>query len=295
MNTDNKKIQTVQKNKLDGGKRVQDKEGVSVRNVPLISIVTIVFNGEKYIEQTINSVIGQSVQNYEYIVVDGGSTDGTLDILKKYNDKIDYWLSEPDKGISDAFNKGIALCKGEWIGIINADDWYELDTFNNIIQQAKVSNSSVIYGDMQVWKDEKKSFMAISVIQDMKKSMSINHPSIFVKRDVYNRLGMFSLDYKIAMDYEFLIKLIMKNIKFDYLPRVLSNFREGGMSDTAQYRGIKEVKRAKLQNKICSYNQAQKDYYFAIIKAAVKISMKRIYLTKLVDLYSSFFSKYKSK
>ena len=149
-----KPLNQIEKHTQEGGTRNRGELKRSVSNQPLISIITVVRNGEVHLEEAIKSVLNQSYGNIEYVVIDGNSTDSTLDIIRKYEDRIDYWISEPDKGISDAFNKGIALCKGEWIGIINADDWYELDTFNNIIQQAKASNSSVIYGNMQVWKDE---------------------------------------------------------------------------------------------------------------------------------------------
>src|SRR5258705_5340519 len=95
---------------------------------PLVSIITIVYNGEKYIEDSIRSVINQSYKNIEYIIIDGGSSDNTVSIIKKYEKQIAFWISEKDKGISDAFNKGIAKATGEIIGILNSDDWYERDT-----------------------------------------------------------------------------------------------------------------------------------------------------------------------
>ena len=95
---------------------------------PLVSIITVVLNGESHLEHTINSVLCQTYENLEYIIIDGGSSDGTQDIIRKYQDKIDYWISESDDGIYDAMNKGILQAKGELIGILNSDDWYELET-----------------------------------------------------------------------------------------------------------------------------------------------------------------------
>jgi glycosyltransferase involved in cell wall biosynthesis len=103
------------------------------RSEPLVSIITVVFNGERYLEETIKSVINQTYKNIEYIIIDGGSTDNTLNIIKKYEDKIDYWISEKDKGIYDAINKGIKLSRGELIGIINADDYYEIDVLEKVV------------------------------------------------------------------------------------------------------------------------------------------------------------------
>jgi glycosyltransferase involved in cell wall biosynthesis len=108
----------------EGGLRINGKYKSGTREMPLVSIITVVLNGAKYIEQTIKSILDQNYANIEYIIVDGGSTDGTLEILKRYNDKIDYWVSERDKGIYFAMNKGISFAKGELIGILNADDFY---------------------------------------------------------------------------------------------------------------------------------------------------------------------------
>ena len=107
-----------------GGRRLKGIVRDGTPDRPLVSIVTVVYNGAATIERTIASVLGQSYPNIEYIIVDGGSTDGTLDILRAHEDRVDLWVSERDGGIYDAMNKGVALCTGEWVGLINADDWY---------------------------------------------------------------------------------------------------------------------------------------------------------------------------
>ena len=104
---------------------------------PLVSIITIVFNGGKHLQQTIESVLGQSYSNIEYIIIDGGSKDSSVSIIEKYSAQLAYWTTEPDKGISDAFNKGIKKTKGQIIGIINADDWYEADTVQQVVTAIK--------------------------------------------------------------------------------------------------------------------------------------------------------------
>ena len=100
---------------------------------PLVSIITVVFNGERFIEKTINSVISQTYKNIEYIIIDGGSTDKTLDIIRQYEDRIDYWISEPDNGIYNAMNKGIKLSRGKLIGLINSDDWYMENAVETVV------------------------------------------------------------------------------------------------------------------------------------------------------------------
>ncbi len=121
---------------------------------PLMSIITVVFNGEKFLEQTIQSVINQTYKNIEYIIIDGGSTDGTLDIIKKYKDKIDYWASEKDEGIYDAMNKGIKVAKGKYLAFINADDWYEDNALNHVFSAySQNQNIDFFYGNLNFIKD----------------------------------------------------------------------------------------------------------------------------------------------
>ena len=119
------RINSNDQNFLHGGKRVLNREEnfKEIKN-PKLSIITVVLNGEKYLEETIKSVLNQQYKNFEYIIIDGGSTDGTLEIIKRYNDELEYWISEKDKGIYDAFNKGMILAKGDYVGIVNSDDVY---------------------------------------------------------------------------------------------------------------------------------------------------------------------------
>src|SRR5688572_27072372 len=124
---------------------------------PLVSIVTIVYNGAQHLEQTILSVLEQNYSNIEYFIVDGGSTDGSVDIIRKYESSLAGWISEPDKGIGDAFNKGIDRTSGSIIGLINADDWYEKDCVSKVV--AEMSNHDVVYGDVRYWKNNHPIFV----------------------------------------------------------------------------------------------------------------------------------------
>jgi len=118
----------------EGGLRTRDYFKQSYPGRPLISIVTVVYNGAKHLEQTILSVLKQSYPNVEYLIIDGGSTDGTLEIIRQYEEAIDYWISETDKGIYDAMNKGISLASGDYIVFLNADDWYERGAIESVAQ-----------------------------------------------------------------------------------------------------------------------------------------------------------------
>lgn len=273
-----------------GGQRVAGCFKYDSSNLPLVSVITIVFNGVRYIEETIESVINQDYDNVEYIIIDGGSTDGTLDILKKYDSLIDYWVSEPDSGISDAFNKGISLSRGLWVGIINADDWYESGVFSSLV---KYDSYDVVYGDMQCWRSGVKSLKYISNHLDLGKTMTLNHPSVFVKRLIYAKYGCFDAEYKVAMDYELLLRLWVNDVSFFCVDHIYSNFRAGGVSDKHQFLGYKEVRRAKLKyrvsSKFCSWLQYMKSYLKGKLSRFIRLSGGEYFLSS----YSALFSKYK--
>lgn len=197
----------------------------------LISIITVVYNGEKYLEHTIQSVLNQTYKNIEYIIIDGGSTDGTLDIIKKYEDKIDYWISEKDRGIYDAMNKGIQKTNGDYVGLINSDDWYELDAIEKVVG-AVLNNKSVdiIYGDMNIVDvDSNKNKLLFGDINSLNRNMSINHPTCFVKNKLYKE-RLFDTNYKIAADYDLMLYFRFNKKIFFHIDKVLANMRGGGVS-----------------------------------------------------------------
>lgn len=203
-------------------------------NKPLISIITVVYNGEKYLEQTIQSVLNQTYTNIEYIIIDGKSTDKTLDIIKKYDNEISFWSSEPDKGIYDAMNKGIKKADGDYIGILNSDDYYELNAVEHIVNEiSKFPDADVLFGNIY----KLNMYFPEKILQNnmkgtnLTKGFSIWHPTTFVKQQIYTKHGLFDTSYKIAADYDLLLRFYLKNCKFQYINKVITNFREGGMSD----------------------------------------------------------------
>ncbi len=211
-------------------------------NAPLISIITVVYNGEKYLKQAIESVINQTYKNIEYIIIDGGSTDNTLNIIKNYHQNISKWVSEPDNGLYDAMNKGIKLATGELIGMVNSDDWYELNAVEIIVNEyLKNDNKQIFHSDRyDVYKDgsRKKYAFNPSVFKFKYFSMTYSHPTMFVHRDIYK-----SYKYNISLtsisDYQFALEIYLTNKSiFHYIPQPTSNFRLGGISGQLPFKQI---------------------------------------------------------
>jgi glycosyltransferase involved in cell wall biosynthesis len=198
---------------------------------PLVSIITVCLNSEEYLEQTIESVSRQSYGNIEYIVVDGGSEDATLEILRKHQDRISLWVSEPDDGIYDAMNKGLALCKGEIIGMINSDDWYLPTAVEEIVRAVtEHPEADVFFGDLLVFYRNGSYMETIEgSIAGLTRDMTLNHPTVFMKR---KRLGksVFRTDLRLASDYELMLRLRRSGAVFHYVGKPLTCYRLGGKS-----------------------------------------------------------------
>lgn len=226
-----------------------------------ISIITVVLNNKSYIEDCINCVLNQSYKNVEYIVIDGGSTDGTVDIIRKYEKFISMWISEPDSGIYDAMNKGIRLTTGEVVGILNADDVYNNNLVLNKIAGVFVESSvDVCYSDL-VYVDK---YNLSKVIRYWKSHDYLDglfgrgwappHPTFFVRRAVYEKYGVFDLNYKLAADFELMIRFLGRfNIASVYIPTVLVKMRTGGATNKSVINIIKqniEICRAGKKNNV---------------------------------------------
>jgi len=220
------------KRKGEGGLRTKGYFKQSNIQKPLISVVTVVYNGELHLEQTIKSVIGQSYDNIEYIIVDGGSTDSTLDIIKKYEDKIDYWISEPDDGIYNAMNKGITLTTGKYIGFLNADDWYNYDAIENIVFSLNKNDTAFIFANVDFYSQNNMFTGTMGThLEKYKRTMPFGHPSLFVKSTLIQTI-LFDEQYPTAADYDFICKLILEKHPYLYLDKSIVNFRMGGISTT---------------------------------------------------------------
>lgn len=262
-----------------------------MENLPLVSVVTVVYNGEKYIENTIKSVLNQSYKNIEYIIIDGGSADDTVPIIKKYQNHLAYWISEKDNGISDAFNKGIAKARGDIIGIINADDWYEDNAIETVVDSMR--HADVVYSDLQLWKNDKKDFIVKGDHNFLRREMTVNHPSVFVKKDCYNRFGLFDTKYELAMDYDIILRFMVNNCRFRYIPEVLANMRWEGLSDVKWLKGCKET--LLIKNKYLPNQKFKNQLYFYKHVAAIAVSkfLRKTRLSFLIKPYRAKFAKVK--
>ena len=260
---------------------------------PVISIITIVFNGEKHLEQTICSVLNQTYRNIQYIIIDGGSTDQSVNIIKKYERDIFYWISEKDRGISDAFHKGIARATGDVIGIINADDWFERDAFERVA--AQIAGADICYGDIQLWKNEKKELIQKGNLELLSREMTIHHATVFVKREIYETYGGFDPEYRCAMDYDLLLRFRVNNCRFIYIPHVLSNMRWGGFSDKFWALGCRET--LEIKNKYLPERKLINQLYYIKHMAAIRIAktLSRLNLGFVTRIYRKLFSPIKKE
>ncbi len=203
-----------------------------------ISIITVVYNNKSTIDYAIKSILNQSYPSIEHIVIDGSSTDGTIEEIKKYGGKIAKFISEPDKGIYDAMNKGLKLATGDLIGILNSDDFYANDNIiSEIVDEFKKKQVDIVFGDIVFVKPENldKVTRYYSSANFHPKKFAWGwmpaHPSCFLKREVYEKYGNFKTDYKIAADYEILTRFMAKyGISYSYIPKVFVKMRTGGVS-----------------------------------------------------------------
>ncbi|OOQ58060.1 glycosyltransferase family 2 protein [Mucilaginibacter pedocola] len=211
-----------------------------------ISVVTVCYNAASTIERCIQAVMGQCYSNIEHIIIDGGSTDGTLAIIEQYKDTVARVVSEPDKGIYDAMNKGIALATGEVVGMLNADDVFAYEHALEDIARAFEDNSTVIlYADLNYLKPNGlvlRKWVSGRYKHGMfSKGWMPPHPTFYCRRDLYKQLGNYRLDFGTAADYELMARFIhLKKSPVFYLERVVINMNTGGVSNNS-YTGRAKV------------------------------------------------------
>ena len=232
----------------------------------LVSVLTPCYNSVKTIEKTLECIEKQTYKNIEYIIVDGGSTDGTLELIEKHRDKLPKQftlISEKDQGIYDAMNKGIGLAKGALIGIVNSDDWYEENTVEQVVKCYQGNSCEVVYGMQRTYLNGKEKATFI-YHHDFLPEQMITHPTCFVTKDVYKELGVFDLKYRSAADYDLMLRFYeSKKVIFTPVYQVLSNFQLGGMSSSQV--GVRENATIRYERGYMS----KKKYYFIMLKSHI--------------------------
>lgn len=209
---------------------------------PLISVVTVVRNGERTLARAMQSVAKQTYRNVQYIVVDGNSTDSTPQIIQLHRDHVDVLIQEPDRGIYDAFNKGLRLAQGLYVCILNCDDHLEPHALERLVQSipqgATQDALPIIHANLKLLTMDGQPIRVLRHRADAFarrfSAMPVNHPSTFVPRVVYQKLGVFDDSYRIAGDYEFVLRVHRAGVSFMYLDEELVSMQVGGASSLKQ-------------------------------------------------------------
>lgn len=213
-----------------------------------VSIITAVFNNKSCIEACMQSVLGQTYRNIEYIVIDGGSTDGTLELIKRYGDRISKWTSGPDNGIYYALNNGLGLATGDIIGFLHADDIYANDrVIEKVALELEKRKVDSCYGDLlYVGSDNPEKVIRYWRASPYRPGLFERgwmppHPTFFVRKKVYEKYGCFNTEFTIAADYELMLRFLEKHrISTWYIPEVLIRMRTGGVSNRSIYNMLKK-------------------------------------------------------
>ena len=255
---------------------MHENKNIENRDDIKLSIITVSLNSVNTIEKTIQSIISQDYTNVEYIVIDGDSNDGTIDIVKKYSDYVAYYHSEKDNGIYDAMNKGISVATGEIVGILNSDDFYPNSfILSNVIKTFKKYQCDAVYGDLVYVKADditkiKRYWKAGDYnTKKIKNGWMLPHPTFFVKREVYKKHGLYDTELKSAADYKMILNLIYKqNIIVYYIPMILVNMRLGGESNRSL---INRIRANKEDSLAWTKNQLNKPLFIRIKKPLQKL------------------------
>lgn len=261
----------------------------------ILSIITVVYNDENHIENTILNVLSQKIEEVEYILIDGASSDHTLNIINKYKNNIDLIVSEKDNGIYDAINKGIKLSNGKIIGILNSGDFYNNNTISNILKYYNSTNADIIYGDLYTFEDFKNhTFINIRKANHkyLFKYMSIFHPSTFITKKTYINIGFYDINYKIASDYDFLLKCYISNLNFIYVDYCFAYFLLNGVSFTNEKLLISE--NIMIKSKYYNFRQLLFFKLFTYFKYYFFKTRKSIFLYIFGDSFYVFLKKVKS-
>jgi len=229
---------------LEGGRRPRGHHVAGTVERPLISVVTVVRNRADLVERTIKSVLEQTYPHIEYIVIDGASTDGTVDVLRRYDDRIDYWVSESDGGIFDAMNKGAGFVKDPdaYVYFANSDDsLYSPFALERLV--AGGDGADIVYGKMVVTDGNASTVIGREVVLRDLAGETLNHPATLTRRRVFDEVGKFDTSFRIAGDYDFLVRCFARGVTTRFVPEIVSRMQMGGISEAQYLLSCKERKR----------------------------------------------------
>ncbi|WP_444933543.1 glycosyltransferase family 2 protein [Microbulbifer sp. JTAC008] len=241
-----------------------------------ISLITVCLNSADTIRDTILSVLAQDYANIEHIIIDGGSTDGTLEIISEFKDRVAAVVSEKDSGIYDAMNKGICLASGDIVGTINSDDVYsDSRVISNVVNEFLVSGAQSVYADLEIVArnnlSQRVRFYGSSKfrVSKFRWGWMPPHPTFFVRRDCYKKLGLYKTNYRVAADFELLARFLYRDkISFRRLPKCIVKMREGGVSSQGVWGRIHqnlEIVRA------CKENHIYTNFFLILFKVPLKL------------------------
>ena len=243
---------------------------------PTFSVITVCFNSQKTIRQTIQSVLSQKYKNYEYILIDGGSSDNTVKIISEYKSPKIKMISEKDKGLYDAMNKGIKLSKGKFICILNSDDHYVNENVLFNVQKSLEDRTDIALSDISFFKSTGNKLVNTRKVKSswfhpkkLKWGWMPPHPGMFIKKDIFKEYGNYSLDYQIAADFEFVVRIFNDNkLKYIHLNFISVNMSEGGLST----KGINSnLKITSEMYKACKQNNIKTNYLMLLSRLPAKL------------------------
>lgn len=249
---------------------------------PLVTVLTVVFNGEKVLEGTIQSVLSQSYHPLEYIVLDGGSRDGTVDVIKKYEKHLTCWASEPDRGIYDGMNKAVAMAKGEWLLFMNAGDWFHGPDAIARVFESPVESVDLVYGDCLVRYDRFSIYDKALDPSRLFDRMICSHQSIFSRRRLHQDFP-FDLSYRICADFHFLCRAMKNGKRFLRVEVPVSSIEAGGFSDQRIFANYLEKARAVVE--VTGKSSYYLRYGWKIFQLLIKRVVKRLMPQSLVATF----------
>jgi len=254
---------------------------------PLVTIITVVLNRAASVGRTIESVHRQTYAPIEHIVIDGGSTDGTLEVVRRYAHRLAYWSSAPDRGISDAFNKGLAAAGGDFIGLVNADDWLAPDQIERAVAALQRTGADFVFGDLVYHDPSGRPVHRIKGDPDYARSIrrgmpAVNHPTMLVRRSVYEAVGGFELHYRYSMDYDWLLRAHRAGVRGLYEPGLTGHMSLGGAGDAHHLAARAEGREIAIRHGL-PRALAWPLYLFRIVKGSGRRALERLAPAPLSD------------